>query len=225
MGTFSRGAARAMAALGAVIACSASAQLVSSIAVQPATAKAGEPVTVTVQFDIVAGTNCGLRLHWGDGTSGDYKINQAKDVPLVVRHSWAQAGSYVVKAEGKSQGMTVKCGGRNQETTLVVSAPPAPVAAPAPTPAPAPAAAAAVPAPAPRASVPAAAPQPAASASMARSGPCPAGWTLNKPGVGKNGAFTCAAKAGTAAPAQRPECRGDLTYFENTKRGQLGCRP
>jgi hypothetical protein len=200
------GAARALAALAAVVACSASAQLVSSIAVQPAPVKAGELATITVQFDVVAGTNCGLRLHWGDGSSGDYKINQAKDIPLVVQHSWDKPGSYVVKAEGKSQGMTVKCGGRNQETTLVVSAPPAAVPAAAAAPAPAPA-------------------TPAANATMARSGTCPAGWTLNKPGVGKNGGFTCGAKPGTSAPAQRVECPGDLTYFENTKRGQLGCRP
>lgn len=196
MGTM-KGALRAMAALGALVAGSASAQLVAGIGVQPGTVKAGEQATVTVQFDVMSGTNCGLRVHWGDGTTGDFKINQAKDVPLVVQHAWPKPGTYTLKAEGKTVGITPKCGGRTHETTLVVNAT-------------APAAAAA---------------RPAGNATMARTSPCPAGWALSKPGVGKNGGFTCTAKAGTAAPAQRPACPGDLTYFENTKRGQLGCRP
>ena len=59
------------------------------------------------------------------------------------------------------------------------------------------------------------------------SGPkCPEGWKLAARSVNKkSGAFACSAKAGTAAPAQRLECPGSLTYFENTKKGQLGCRP
>jgi hypothetical protein len=63
---------------------------------------------------------------------------------------------------------------------------------------------------------------PAAAAAPA----CPEGWKLDKKSVSKKtGAFTCTAKAGTAAPAGKLACAGTLGYFENTKKGQLGCRP
>ena len=65
---------------------------------------------------------------------------------------------------------------------------------------------------------------PAASAAAAPA--CPEGWKLDKKSVSKKtGAFTCTAKAGTAAPAGKLACAGTLGYFENTKKGQLGCRP
>ncbi|WBY00085.1 hypothetical protein PE066_11385 [Ramlibacter tataouinensis] len=168
----------------------ASAQLISAIQVAPAAAKPGEAVTVTVQLDVMSGTNCGVRMHWGDGSTTDHKINQAKDVPLVVQRSWPRAGSYTVKAEGKTLGMLPKCGGSNREVLVTVSAPAVATGGNAPT----------------------------------GAGPCPAGWKLGKGGVSKNGAFTCTAKAGTALPAERPSCQGELTYFENGRRGQLGCR-
>lgn len=175
----------------------ASAQLISGIQVAPAAARTGEAVTVTVRFDVMSGTNCGVRLHWGDGTTTDHKINQAKDVPLVVQHSWPRAGSYAVKAEGKTLGFMPKCGGANREALVAVSAP----------------------------AVPAKAATAAVGNAPTGAGPCPAGWKLGKGGMSKNGAFTCTARAGTAVPAERPSCKGDLTYFENARRGQLGCRP
>jgi len=189
----------------------AGAQTLAGVQAEPATLKPGENATVTVQFDVPSGMNCGVRVHWGDGSSTDYKINQAKDVPLVVQHAWAQPGRFTVKAEPKSQGLTPKCGGRNQETVVTVSAPAATVAATV----------AAAAASAPRASS-SVAPRP--NAAVARTSPCPAPWALNKPGVGKNGAFTCSAKPDTPLPAPRVSCPGDLTYFENVKRGQFGCR-
>jgi hypothetical protein len=70
--------------------------------------------------------------------------------------------------------------------------------------------------------VAAAAPAAAAAAAPA----CPEGWALDKKSVSKKtGAYTCTAKAGTAAPAGKLACPGTLGYFENTKKGQLGCRP
>jgi len=55
---------------------------------------------------------------------------------------------------------------------------------------------------------------------------CPDPWKLvAKSRNVKTGAFTCAAKPGTALPTPNPTCPGDLTYFENAKKGQLGCRP
>lgn len=78
-----------------------------------------------------------------------------------------------------------------------------------------------------RAAVTVAAAAKATAAAAASKGPaCPAGWKLAPRSVNKKtGAFDCTAKAGTAAPAARLECPGSLGYYENTKKGQLGCRP
>ena len=56
-------------------------------------------------------------------------------------------------------------------------------------------------------------------------GACAAPWKLAGKANAKTGAFTCAAKPGTALPAAKPSCSGDLSYFENTKKGQYGCKP
>jgi hypothetical protein len=103
-------------------------------------------------------------------------------------------------AEGHRVGSVLKCAGKNQITVVTVAAPVAPVAAAAP-----------------------AAAAPVAKAAMAET--CPAGWKLAKPGVNKKTkAFTCTAKANTKLPEAKVACPGDLTYFENAKKGQLGCR-
>lgn len=55
---------------------------------------------------------------------------------------------------------------------------------------------------------------------------CAAPWKLvPKSANAKTGAYTCSAKTGTAMPAPNPVCPGELTYFENAKKGQFGCRP
>ncbi|MDZ7921846.1 PKD domain-containing protein [Rhodoferax sp.] len=54
---------------------------------------------------------------------------------------------------------------------------------------------------------------------------CVKPWKLSGKLNAKTGAFTCAAKAGTALPAEKPTCKGDLSYFENVKKGQYGCKP
>lgn len=66
----------------------------------------------------------------------------------------------------------------------------------------------------------------AATAAAAAAPSCPQGWKLQAKSVNKkSGAYTCTAKAGTAVPSQRAACPGSLSYFENSKKGQLGCRP
>ncbi len=54
---------------------------------------------------------------------------------------------------------------------------------------------------------------------------CEKPWKLSGKFNPKTGVFTCAAKPGTALPASKPACSGDLSYFENTKKGQYGCKP
>ena len=55
---------------------------------------------------------------------------------------------------------------------------------------------------------------------------CPEGWKLDaKSVVKKTGAYACSAKAGTAIPDKKPVCPGELSYFENSKKGMFGCKP
>lgn len=185
----------------------ANAQLLANVSVAPAQAKPGEAVKATVNFDVTGGINCGLHLHWGDGKTDTFKINQTKDVPLVASHTYEKPGNYTIRAEGKGVGAVFKCGGKTQQAAVAVVAPP-PIAPVVPV-------------------IPVV-PAPGAGATAAKKvlSPCPAGWTLSKAGVNsKTKAFTCTANANTAVPDPKISCPGDLTYFENAKKGQLGCRP
>jgi hypothetical protein len=193
-----------LALAAASLALSVSAQTLTGVTVSPAAAKVGENVTATMNFDVQEGKlNCAMRVSWGDGTNTDDKINQAQDVPKVLQHAYAKAGTYTITAEPKHKGSTLKCLGKNLTASVTVAAPVA--AAPAP------------------AAAPVAAAAPMAKAAAAPT--CPAGWTLAKPGVNKKTkSFTCTAKANTPLPEPKVTCPGDLTYFENAKKGQLGCR-
>lgn len=175
------------------------AQTLSGIKVEPAEIRPGDTTTITVSFAVEAAINCGMRLHFGDGVSGDYKINQERDVPLVVTRAYPKPGEYSLMAEPKTLGVLGRCGGRSQNVKLSVVAPPPPPPPLAP---------------------------PASAKPSAVAGPiCPEGWRLGSKSVNKKtGAFTCVAKPGTKVPA-RVACPGDLGYFENEKKGVLGCRP
>jgi hypothetical protein len=171
------------------------AQTLSGIKLDPAVAKAGQPVKITATFDNADTPNCNVRLHFGDGKTQDFKINQAKDVPLVASYTYAKAGDYKVMAEGKTAMPMLKCTGKNQTAMLKVEAmAPAAMAAAAPA---------------------------AKAAPGCPDGWKLDAKSMNK----KTGAFTCSAKAGTALPSAKLECAAPLGYFENKSKGQLGCRP
>lgn len=209
-----------LAAILALCAGTVAAQTLSGLKVLPAQVTLGEAVKATVAFDVTDGLNCGMRLNWGDGSFLESRINQAKDVPTVASHQYAKPGNYTVVAEPRKVGGSFKCAGKNQSVAVAVLAPAvaAPmVAAPvfvAPSPVPAPGGMRAPP------------PQAAAPAARANAiGVCPSGWLLTKAGIHKKtSAFTCTAKANTPIPEPKVLCPGDLTYFENMKKGQLGCR-
>jgi hypothetical protein len=183
-------------AAATILPVSAPAQTLTGIKVEPTQIPAGETVKVTVSFDVEGGViNCGLRIHFGDGNTVDYKINQKKDVPLVVPRAYGTAGDYRIMAEPKTVMPIMKCFGKNQTTTLKVAAAGA--------------------APAEKGGKP---------GKAAKASPqCPAGWTLDRKSVKKSGAYTCRAASG--APAVKLACPADLDYFENTKKGTIGCRP
>jgi hypothetical protein len=161
----------------------AGAQTIAEIRLEPALAKPGEPVKITVSFDNADTPNCNLRLHFGDKNKRDFKINQHKDVPLVASHTYTAAGDYTVKAEGKTALPLLKCLGANQTALVTVAEP-------------------------------------------TKTASCPAGWTLGARSLEhqKTGAYVCMAKAGTAAPALKPDCPAPLGYFEHKRKGQFGCR-
>ena len=110
----------------------AQAQTLSGIKLEPASAKVGEPVKITGTFDNADNPNCNVRVHFGDGQTQDFKINQLKDVPLVTSRSYAKAGEYKLMIEPKTALPTLKCVGKNQTASLVVTAPAPTVAAAAP---------------------------------------------------------------------------------------------
>jgi PKD domain len=101
----------------------ASAQTLTGVKIDPANAEAGAPVKISASFDNADNPNCNVRVHFGDGTNKDFKINQPKDVPLLTEHRYAKPGSYTVKVEPKTALPTLKCVGANQSTLLKVVAP------------------------------------------------------------------------------------------------------
>jgi hypothetical protein len=184
----------------AVFAIAAQAQTLNGLKIEPAQPKVGEVVKITLDFAKADSPNCAMKIAFGDGGSAEAKINQAKDVPYVLSHTFAKPGNYTVTAEPKRSGSVLKCSGKNLTQAVAVAAVAAPVAA-------APAA------------------QPAAPAAAKPAALCPEGWKLAKPGQNaKSKAFSCSAKAGTKIPEPKIACPGDLTYFDNSKKGQLGCR-
>ena len=125
----------------------------------------------------------------------------ATPVDFVTTHTYAKAGDYTVVADPGKVGGSLGCVGKKMNAMVKVVAPPPPPVA--------------------------AAPAAGASAPRTAIGPtCPADWKLNaKSVVKKTGAYACTAKAGTALPDKKPACPGDLTYYENSKKGLLGCKP
>jgi hypothetical protein len=183
----------ALLATAAVLATSpVAAQTLTSMKVEPASARVGQPVTLTAQFDISKGLLCNVRVRFGDGVQDDFKVNQEKDATMVMTHVYQKPGTYTVDVEPRRNLPLLGCLGEQLHAKVTVAS--AAVAAAAP--------------------VKTAAPQ-----------LCPDGWTLVAKSVNKKtGAFQCSAKPGTAAPATRPVCGGDLSYVENLKKGQIGCR-
>ncbi|HRH29553.1 MAG TPA: hypothetical protein PKV17_12305 [Aquabacterium sp.] len=184
-------AALALVALS-TLSLSVQAQKITALQVEPAKASVGQAIKATTAFEITNGAiNCVVRLHWGDGQTQDFNVNQERDVPLVLEHSYAKAGTYRLMVEGKGG---KKCLGKDQAASVDIT---------------------------PKVGVAAA----TAAVASAAASVCPTGWKLTKAGVSKKtGAFMCTAKAKTPIPEPKVVCPGELTYFENVKKGQLGCR-
>lgn len=194
--------------------CSAAfAQTLVGVKVDKAQVTAGQPVQATVAFDVDTSANCGIRFEWGDGVGQDIKVEDAQKLPLVLSYSYPKAGDYTVKVTPKKVTSRLGCVGKEQSALVKVSAP-------------APVAAAPVAKPAATTATSSSAPSSGSSSGAAKAfNTCPAGWTLNAKSVNKKTkAFSCTAKPGTAAPEQKLSCDGATGYFENIKKGVIGCQ-
>jgi hypothetical protein len=182
-----------------------SAQTITGLVLDRAQAQVGQTVTATVRLEPGDNINCGLQFYWGDGTIQDIKVLDASQIPLVLKHTYTKPGNFALMAEGKKVTSHLKCLGANARASLTVTLP-APAAV------------------APKTSGSAAV-APMVAAPAVASPKCPAGWSLSAKSVSKKtGAYTCTAKPGTALPSQKLACTGDTGYFENAKKGQLGCK-
>ena len=95
---------------------------ISSVTVAPSPARVGQPLTVTVAVDGEAPKYCGLRIEYGD-SSDDIKIDESnKQFPVVVTHTYAAPGSYVIKARGKTVTNHARCPGVAEATVVVEAA-------------------------------------------------------------------------------------------------------
>lgn len=177
--------------------CSATfAQTLVSVKVDKPQVIAGQPVQASVAFDVQNSVNCGIRFDWGDGSGEDIKVEDAQKIPLLMNHTYAKAGDYTVAVTPKKVTSRLGCLGKAQSAMVKVSAPAAAVL-----------------------------PAPAVAAATAGANACPAGWTLNTKSVNKKTkAFSCIAKPGTAAPEKKLACEGSTGYFENVKKGVIGCQ-
>ena len=186
----------AAALVAAGFTAAAHAQLIGSVAVSPATVKAGEPVTVTAIVDVINSNYCGFSVFFGDGKNTDSYSDANHPTPFVTTHVYDKPGTYSVSMGGRSVESHPNCGGGDKFATVTVTEGAKPALA-----------------------------KPAAGAMAKSAAVCVAPWKLSGKLNAKTGAYTCTAKAGTALPEPKPVCPGDLTYFENAKKGQFGCWP
>src|SRR6185295_1607814 len=80
-------------------------QQIAGIKVEPETAQAGEPVKITVTFDVAGTINCGIAVLYSDGVVQDYRITNQTQVPLVITRTFTAPGRTVATVEPKNQGL------------------------------------------------------------------------------------------------------------------------
>lgn len=189
-----------LAVLAAGFSAVTHAQMIGGVTASPSTVKAGEPVTVTANVDVKGGNFCGFAVFYGDGKNIESYSDDKKPTPFVTTHIYEKPGTYTISMGGRHVESHPNCGGGDKFATVTVT----------------------------EAAKPAMAPVAANPGGMAKPGagtPCVAPWTLSGKVNAKTGAYTCVAKAKTPLPNPKPMCPGDLTSFENAKKGRYGCRP
>ena len=98
----------------------------------PASAKAGEQVTITVEAAADSGKgSCGLFVEYGDGKDEQIKVKDG--FPVTLQHAYKAAGKYTVKASGKQVTTHSACKGNVQADVQVAGGAAASATAAAPT--------------------------------------------------------------------------------------------
>ena len=123
------------AAIGLSMVCSlvsvaAQAQELKAFSVHPLRVNPGVAVTLTARFDLSAGLNCAVRVHFGDGQTQDVQIKQKEDATYQLDHSYEQPGVYTVRVEPTTVLPSMKCLGDDQRVVITVLVPPPAPAAP-----------------------------------------------------------------------------------------------
>lgn len=106
---------------------------VEKITVTPSPAKAGSPVTITIDASDADSGICGLDVNLGDGNRlPPMKVGggQQRTFPVTLQHTYAKAGNYEVKADGRRADAVLGCLGK-VKYMLTVEAGAAPAATPA----------------------------------------------------------------------------------------------
>jgi hypothetical protein len=104
-------------------AAAAHADGISSVKVEPAAAKAGQEVKITVSAEGDGTQFCGLRIEFGDGSNSDIKIaSSEKQFPVTVTKTYSAPGSYTVKARGKTVTTHARCPGTAEAIVTVAAA-------------------------------------------------------------------------------------------------------
>lgn len=106
---------------------------IGSVTVNPNPVRAGQPVTITISADGEAPSYCGMVVHFDDGSeSRNIKIDSSESLfPVSIAKTYAKAGRYSIKAEGKKITNHFPCVG-SAKANLVVEAAPAAAAVPSP---------------------------------------------------------------------------------------------
>jgi hypothetical protein len=78
----------------------------------PKTAKAGQPVKMTISAKKEGGSGCGMVVRFGDGEEQQFKVNRDNvKFPLTVEHAYKKNGKYTIRAIGREITTNKECKG------------------------------------------------------------------------------------------------------------------
>lgn len=106
---------------------------IGSVTVAPNPAQAGQEVKITIAAEGEAPAFCGMVVHFDDGSeSRNVKIDGKEGkFPVTIAKTYAKAGSYIIKAEGRKITTHFPCVGSATAKLVVEAAPVTAKAAPA----------------------------------------------------------------------------------------------
>lgn len=93
----------------------------------PKTAKAGQPVPITVTARKEGGAGCGLVVSFGDGSDRQFKMNgDDGKFPVTLEHTYKKDGRYTVRASGRTITTSKEC--KHSSSTVIQVGEPKPAA-------------------------------------------------------------------------------------------------